>query len=152
MKLQTISGSIALRTHRMSCSGWGHFSYQVMFLCNGLASLRLCPHRDTVSACVTHGPTRTKRWMHSQEFTNTLLFYPREIALQRMPLGLPAGWELPFTLTCLIWEASWSSSGCNVAHFDCSISVIGSQFGGPFHFFCGWCRHCREKEPWDGIP
>lgn len=38
---------------------------------------------------------RTKRWMHTAEFDNTLLFYPREVALRLLPLGFPAGEDLP---------------------------------------------------------
>ena len=74
--------------------------------------------------------------MHSQEFTNTLLFYPREVALQRMPLGLPAGWELR-----LIWETSWPHKVRWIVTLHISIvsiSVIGFQFLlGPSSFVAG---------------
>lgn len=35
---------------------------------------------------------RTKRWMASNEYSKCLLVYPRQLALERAPLGLPAGW------------------------------------------------------------
>ena len=34
---------------------------------------------------------RTKRWMASKEYSRCILLYPRLLALQRAPLGLPAG-------------------------------------------------------------
>lgn len=34
---------------------------------------------------------RTKQWMASKEYSETLLLYPRYLALDRLPLGLPSG-------------------------------------------------------------
>ena len=34
---------------------------------------------------------RTKRWMASSEYTTCTLLYPRLLALERVPLGLPTG-------------------------------------------------------------
>ncbi|CAK9023441.1 unnamed protein product [Durusdinium trenchii] len=34
---------------------------------------------------------RTKRWLHSEHFSFNILFYPKEVAMQLLPLGLPAG-------------------------------------------------------------
>ena len=35
--------------------------------------------------------TRTKRWMASKTYSKCFLLYPRLLALERAPLGLPAG-------------------------------------------------------------
>ena len=35
--------------------------------------------------------SRTKRWIANPDFDRTLLLLPRAVALDRMPLGIPAG-------------------------------------------------------------
>lgn len=51
---------------------------------------------------------RTKRWMHSDVFSFNFVFFPKEIAMQTLPLGLPAG--------VIVWAKWWYTVLSSVAN------------------------------------
>lgn len=52
-----------------------------------------CSLSQDISSCLDSGqiPLQDKQYMASGEFSNTFLLYPRRLALERLPVGLPVG-------------------------------------------------------------
>lgn len=52
---------------------------------------------QTLVFIASHGScVRTKQWMASEDFSLTTVLYPRQLALTRLPLGLPRGVDASF--------------------------------------------------------
>ena len=70
--------------------------------------------------------TRTKRWMASKTYSKCFLLYPRLLALERAPLGLPAGHG--YQIDCAAFLSSYQ--------IDCPFLLSYLLFGLFFCFLC----------------
>lgn len=85
--------------HNVSDFGFGVANFnishdKVIFLLSGVVCL-FC--NEDVGLCVCSA-MRTKQYMANRDYNSKMLWYPKVVALQRLPCGLPAGFRFALTL------------------------------------------------------